>query len=78
MLNSATSLRPIAPVSISGISNAIAISAWASHSCALLIHGSVRCWGENHDNQLGNGFAAVNPAPVTLPAFSSELRPSPA
>ena len=43
------------PVAVAGISTAIAITAGAYHSCAVLRSGSVECWGYNGDGELGNG-----------------------
>lgn len=42
------------PVEVSGIKNAVSVSAGGKHSCALLEGGSVSCWGFNGDDQLGN------------------------
>src|SRR5204863_1826609 len=48
------------PVTVVGITNAIAVGAGYHHSCALLEDGRVQCWGDNTYGQLGNG-AAINP-----------------
>jgi cysteine-rich repeat protein len=40
------------------LSQVIALTAGASHTCALLREGLVRCWGDNSNGQLGLGTAA--------------------
>jgi cysteine-rich repeat protein len=40
------------------LSRVIALTAGASHTCALLREGLVRCWGDNSDGQLGLGTSA--------------------
>ena len=40
------------------LSQVIALTAGASHTCALLREGLVRCWGDNSEGQLGLGTAA--------------------
>jgi alpha-tubulin suppressor-like RCC1 family protein len=48
-----------------GVSGAVAISAGAALSCALLDDGTVRCWGENESSQAGTGsLLADMPAPT--------------
>ena len=43
------------PVTVSGINDAIAISAGAFDACALLSGGTVQCWGDNLAGELGIG-----------------------
>ena len=44
-----------APARVVGIDTAIAVSAGSHYSCAVLQEGTVMCWGENFNGQLGNG-----------------------
>ena len=53
-------------VSATGITNASAISGNAYDACAVLADGTVRCWGENGDGQLGNGQEGFSPVPVRV------------
>jgi alpha-tubulin suppressor-like RCC1 family protein len=43
------------PVSVSGLSGVVAVSAGGSHSLALLGDGTVMAWGANEHGQLGDG-----------------------
>lgn len=54
------------PVSVEGIGDASAMAAGFLHSCAIHEGGSVSCWGNNGDGQLGNGtvFPSALPVPV--------------
>ena len=57
-------LDPV-PSRVVGIDDAVAISAGSAHSCAVLVDGSVWCWGFGMGGQLGNGRAVFDaPAPV--------------
>ena len=49
------SADPSVPVRVTGIVDAIAITAGWDHSCALHQGGNISCWGENDAGQLGNG-----------------------
>lgn len=63
-----------AVVSVSGISNAIAIATGHQHSCALLSDGTVKCWGNNSYGQIGSGASvdsALHATPVAVPGITS-------
>lgn len=63
-----TGPRPLVPFDVVQLSGVTALAAGRNHTCALLEDGSVRCWGANHDGQLGRGTSGDSgfaiPAPV--------------
>jgi alpha-tubulin suppressor-like RCC1 family protein len=55
------------PVRVSGLSSGVkAITAGLAHSCALLDSGAVKCWGYNHEGELGDGTETTRAKPVTV------------
>jgi alpha-tubulin suppressor-like RCC1 family protein len=58
----------LVPVSVNGLTGAVALAAGYGHTCALLSDATMRCWGENREGQLGNGTIASpgTPQPVTV------------
>lgn len=54
----------LAPVA--GLARAISLAAGSDFSCALVMDGSVRCWGRNDVGQLGDGTRNDSATPVTV------------
>jgi hypothetical protein len=57
------------PVTVMGITNAIAVAAGGEHSCAVLMDGTARCWGHNDYGQLGDGTTMDRHLPVHVLGF---------
>ncbi len=53
-------------VSLGGTNRAIDISAGASHACAVLESGTVKCWGYNLNSQLGDGTTTSSFVPIQV------------
>jgi alpha-tubulin suppressor-like RCC1 family protein len=53
------------PADVNGLSGGvIAIAAGAEHACALLAAGSIQCWGNGSEGQLGTGLRQISNLPV--------------
>jgi len=61
-----------APVAVSGLTNATAISAGGDFTCALLSGGTVKCWGDNELAELGAGGST---GPDTCGSFPCAEKP---
>jgi alpha-tubulin suppressor-like RCC1 family protein len=58
---------PVAGIGGSGVlSGAMAITAGRNHNCAVLLAGSVACWGGGAEYQLGDGSGTDQPFPVAV------------
>jgi alpha-tubulin suppressor-like RCC1 family protein len=64
----------ISPVEVSGITNAVAVSAGNDHSLVLLNDGSVKAFGDNRFGQLGNGTSdSSSNIPVTVSGITNAI-----
>ena len=63
--NDSTS-QSASPVVVTGINNAISVSAYGNSTCAALSDGTAQCWGDYNAGQLGNGIRSrAATAPLT-------------
>ena len=66
-LGEGTKGKQTRPTQVSGLtSGVVEVAAGKMHTCALLHGGDVRCWGNNHYRQFGNGTTtdSLVPTPV--------------
>lgn len=61
------------PVEVDGITDARAVDLGWSHACALHSDGSISCWGENEDGQLGNSQTAQSHMPLEVEGISDAV-----
>jgi alpha-tubulin suppressor-like RCC1 family protein len=65
-LGTGTMMMSSAPLPVSNLANATAVTAGYAHACAVVPDGSVKCWGWNQFGQLGStGGDSLVPVPVT-------------
>ncbi len=59
------------------LSQVIAISPGASHTCALLGNGELKCWGADDVGQIGNGTFSLSivPRPTVVNSFTANVQP---
>ena len=55
------------PSVVADVVDAVDITAGATHTCALIVGGTVDCWGGNQSGQLGRTYVNEDPNPTAYP-----------
>ncbi|HEY5478201.1 MAG TPA: hypothetical protein VIJ84_01150 [Gaiellaceae bacterium] len=75
-LGNNTLMSSSTPVSVRGITGAIAVNSGYKHSCAVFPAGTISCWGTNDVGELGNGTLISSPTPITVGGLSGVVASS--
>ena len=59
---------------MSGITNAIQISAGYYYTCAVLSNHKVECWGNNVNGEPGNGTSIEHSSPVAVSGITNAIQ----
>ena len=61
------------PVTVSGLTDAVSVSAGVHDTCAVRAGGTVVCWGAGEHGALGNGSLAASSTPVAVSGVSDAV-----
>jgi alpha-tubulin suppressor-like RCC1 family protein len=64
---------PTTPIHALVSANATIIALGWGHSCAVLVDGTIQCWGDNSYGQLGNSSTVSSSVPVTVSKLSKAI-----
>lgn len=62
----------LVPMRVFGLGDDVqVVSAGGSHTCALTTRGAIRCWGDNHVGQVGDGDSSLRWLPAQVSGLAS-------
>ncbi len=65
-LGDSTTVAKLTPVTVSGLTDATAVSTASAHSCAIRATGSMACWGNNDRGQIGDATTVGKTGPTAV------------
>ena len=62
------------PAAVTGLTGVVDLAVQGDHACAVRSDGTVVCWGDNDDGQLGDGGAGASAVPVQVQSVAHAVR----
>ncbi len=72
-LGDGTTTSSSLPVTVPGVTNAVAVATADCQTCALLSGGTIQCWGDNSAGELGNGTTTSSFVPVPVSGIANSV-----
>lgn len=73
-LGDVSNITRLVPVDVDGLTSGVsAIAAGSDFTCALITGGAVKCWGRNHNGQLGDNSTFDRNSPVSVSGLTSGI-----